>query len=209
MKKIIQLIALIIIVFASKKLDAQCIIDVGPDQTICCPGGSVDLYASLAATNCPCSIYQYQWTPTVGLSAPTSSYTTASPNVTTTYSICITSYKGRGCGLVCCTVCSLVTVYVNTSCCRLKTTTASGQYASDIKIYPNPAIDNITIDINLPLENAEINIYDVAGRIVWQKKNVNEKDKHNVDISKLIKGIYFVKVMSGNNEVYNNKLLIE
>jgi len=68
-----------------------------------------------------------------------------------------------------------------------------------ISIYPNPATDRIEININTNLifEKAYVTIYNLQGQKIMQQLFVREKS--DINVSKLAKGIYFVKVSSNNN----------
>ncbi len=84
----------------------------------------------------------------------------------------------------------------------LKTLTNS-DYADghDFKIFPNPAIDNITVQ--LPKEkNIQINIYNSLGVDIYNEnvsasKSNGNKIKINLQNSK--PGIYFIKINDGEN----------
>jgi len=63
----------------------------------------------------------------------------------------------------------------------------------DFKVYPNPAVNLINISSKLPITKVEI--YSVLGKkLLSTSVNLNK-----IDISKLNKGIYFIKVYSSNN----------
>jgi hypothetical protein len=70
------------------------------------------------------------------------------------------------------------------------------------KIYPNPAKDNITIELGSELKSEHVLIFDYLGNVVLTK-NVTSP-KVNIDIQHLAKGIYFVTTSGGNS-----KLVIE
>jgi uncharacterized protein YxjI len=65
-----------------------------------------------------------------------------------------------------------------------------------IKIYPNPANDVITIESPFFKQAQAISVYDVQGQVV-SSINTNAK-KTNVDISALTKGVYIVEVKTVN-----------
>lgn len=75
-----------------------------------------------------------------------------------------------------------------------------------VALYPNPATDVITIDIKTEVDdNLEIEILKFTGEPVMSFVNkgfVKSKSKYKVDISKLPKGIYTLKVKNSYvNEV--------
>ncbi len=74
--------------------------------------------------------------------------------------------------------------------------------ALDFSIYPNPANENVTIDIN---GKAILKITDMSGRIVLQSRQI--VDKQIIDISSLESGSYMVLIDEGN-KVYQQKLQI-
>ena len=76
-----------------------------------------------------------------------------------------------------------------------------------IKIYPNPASD----EINISTKNTTligVDIIDNTGKLLQTIKNTNTNDiKLNVD--NLSQGIYFLKIITKNNGVYLEKILIK
>jgi hypothetical protein len=69
-----------------------------------------------------------------------------------------------------------------------------------VSIYPNPVKKNLTIDTKKPFLSAEV--YNVNGQVL---KISNSK---NIDLSKLEKGNYVVKVKTDNN-VISKKIIKE
>lgn len=69
-----------------------------------------------------------------------------------------------------------------------------------VSVYPNPSENNLTI--NIDNENLElINIYNVTGKLLFSEKN-----KNNIDVSNLAKGLYFIDIFTENNK-YSEKFL--
>jgi len=64
---------------------------------------------------------------------------------------------------------------------------------ADFTLYPNPAIDYLYIQGN---EKKDITIYDTMG-----KKLISESDTQSVDVSKLTKGAYLIKLTSDNKSI--------
>ena len=62
---------------------------------------------------------------------------------------------------------------------------------SPIKIYPNPVVDNLTIQCGF-FENSDVKVYNVLGEIVLQSKLV--KGLNQVDLSELRHGVYSLQV---------------
>jgi PKD repeat protein len=65
-----------------------------------------------------------------------------------------------------------------------------------VKIYPNPASDNIVVEA-LGLE--AVSIIDVLGKVVYTK--TTNSDKEFIDVSKLKKANYFIKVKTNSGEI--------
>ncbi len=75
-----------------------------------------------------------------------------------------------------------------------------------IIIYPNPAKNEVNIKAN-NLELRQIEIYDIAGRIIKQIKTSGTET--NISIADIDSGIYLVKVLCADGVTKINKLLIE
>ena len=75
-------------------------------------------------------------------------------------------------------------------------------------LYPNPSDGNLTIEILNP-NNGSVNnifIYNSIGSLVWQKNTSDAKI--NIDASSLAKGIYLVKMVSGD-KILTAKIIIQ
>ena len=68
-----------------------------------------------------------------------------------------------------------------------------------LKVYPNPATDKINIDFNKisSKQNPVVYVYDLQGQLLIQQQITQERTVLN--ISKLVKGMYVVKVINDNN----------
>lgn len=80
----------------------------------------------------------------------------------------------------------------------------------DINIFPNPTTGQFTVALEGITGDVDLSITDVAGKLIrnWNYSNVNTGWKTAIDASELAKGIYILKVQSGN-EVKNIKLSIQ
>ena len=66
-----------------------------------------------------------------------------------------------------------------------------------IKIYPNPALDQFTLSIEIKNnEDLTLKIYDVIGKLISTEKIHQNDQKINVD--KLNNGLYWIEVQSSN-----------
>lgn len=62
-----------------------------------------------------------------------------------------------------------------------------------LKVYPNPAINNITIE---SVQKSTIEIFNIQGELIFSF--FAEENHEIIDVSKLSKGMYFVKVKNEN-----------
>lgn len=65
--------------------------------------------------------------------------------------------------------------------------------ASQVTIYPNPYIGDLSVKLNESNLNANVKIYDASGKVVFAKENINDDLLH---ISNLNRGFYIVNVYS-------------
>lgn len=68
---------------------------------------------------------------------------------------------------------------------------------SQFKLYPNPAENQITIELTDDISNANLTLYDIQGRVIYEKEAINQVT--NIDTSILQSGVYFVKLKSNNS----------
>ena len=82
--------------------------------------------------------------------------------------------------------------------------------ATDIKLYPNPAQDNVTVEITVR-ENANgtINIYNIMGeKVMTLMKPLREgENKIDINTSLISKGVYLLE-MDANGEIMRQKFTI-
>lgn len=92
------------------------------------------------------------------------------------------------------------TASINTMIGEIQDTTLSIELVNEIntiEFFPNPT--NSTFNIKgIAVEDAEINIFNVTGKLVFMnKKLVNNQ----IDISSLSKGMYFVEIKTNNQSI--------
>jgi len=77
-----------------------------------------------------------------------------------------------------------------------------------IKVYPNPANDNVTVELMGydNLQYAEIQIYGLVGNLIFNKKIT--ENVSNVSVAELKSGLYFYNVIVNNNCIAKEKLII-
>lgn len=80
----------------------------------------------------------------------------------------------------------------------------------EVKIFPNPATTSFIVDCkNLEGKNLQLRMYALNGTVL---KNmllpVSKKNKIEIDVSDVSKGIYFIAIES-QNEIYTESLIIQ
>jgi hypothetical protein len=74
-------------------------------------------------------------------------------------------------------------------------------FISNFKIYPNPSEAIINLKSNNFSETIGVSIYNIQGQLVISEDKTPTNKTVQVDISNLTIGIYFVKIVSGENTV--------
>ena len=89
---------------------------------------------------------------------------------------------------------------------------SGGSIATDVKennealfnIYPNPATNNLSIDLNSHEESYNFQISDVLGTILITDKMTSTS---TIDLSSISNGIYFIKLIDKENKTFIKKFL--
>ena len=96
------------------------------------------------------------------------------------------------------------TVIVN-ACIGIKENAPDG----NITIYPNPTDGLLNIAIKIRMQQLNLLLVDINGQEVFREslQNIQPGYVRQIDISKLAKGIYFIKLMN-NDHLYTEKVVI-
>ena len=82
--------------------------------------------------------------------------------------------------------------------------------SQQFNVYPNPAKDLLTVEINNFKQNKDngYTIYGILGNVILQKNlgTVSEQYRENIDISSLAKGLYFI-TLSADGVVSTKKVI--
>ncbi len=78
----------------------------------------------------------------------------------------------------------------------------------EAELYPNPANDQITIRSN-ELPNAEVQIFDVMGQLVYQSHILEGAKAINLNIAEFDAGSYIVQILDQNKLYLNQKFVKE
>jgi hypothetical protein len=73
------------------------------------------------------------------------------------------------------------------------------------KLYPNPFSNSITIELRRNLENAELLVFDIVGKQILNARITETTSSLNT--SALPKGVYLVKIVSGNRIEFVGKIV--
>ena len=80
---------------------------------------------------------------------------------------------------------------------------------SFVKVFPNPANDNLTISHNLETKNGTVSleIMDIMGRVLLNTTINNTNNQ--IDINQLSSGLYFYNILQNDKAVQSGKLVVE
>ena len=73
-------------------------------------------------------------------------------------------------------------------------------------VYPNPSNGNITLKTDNLINNTQLTIYNQLGQVVFKKQLTNELTSINLDVNS---GVYQVRILSGNELIYQTKIIKE
>ena len=77
-----------------------------------------------------------------------------------------------------------------------------------VTLYPNPASDNATLDINGLNQDAKVVVSDLQGRILSQD-NINAgTTRYTINVSNMSSGVYYIRIIT-DNVVSTQKLIVE
>ncbi|RYF85764.1 MAG: T9SS type A sorting domain-containing protein [Chitinophagaceae bacterium] len=74
-------------------------------------------------------------------------------------------------------------------------------------IYPNPAKDEVTVNGLLPGMEAQVQLTDMLGRIIWVQKTKPETEAASINLPAVTAGIHYLRIEQ-NNFITNHKLVI-
>ncbi|MBQ2375092.1 MAG: T9SS type A sorting domain-containing protein, partial [Bacteroidales bacterium] len=77
-----------------------------------------------------------------------------------------------------------------------------------VSLYPNPASDNATLDINGLNQDAKIVISDLQGRILSQEAISAGETHYTINVSNMASGVYYIRIVT-DKAVSTQKLIVE
>jgi hypothetical protein len=78
----------------------------------------------------------------------------------------------------------------------------------EIKLFPNPASENISIQIPAAYEKAQLQIFDISGRLIIQQQLPEQVLTHSISVCDLQKGVYFVVIAKEGMRSVSEKMLV-
>lgn len=70
----------------------------------------------------------------------------------------------------------------------------------------NPAIDDFIVRFDPKWKNAEVQVFDMSGKLVISQKNINASSDYTIKLQKSLKAVYVVKVISDKGEIVQTKV---
>jgi len=86
-------------------------------------------------------------------------------------------------------------------------TNIEDQFDGQFRIYPNPADDQLFIELNKTVQNLNLKIYNITGQLVLKRIFQNTANV-DLDVSGLTQGIYVMR-LSADEEAYNTRVIIQ
>ena len=68
-----------------------------------------------------------------------------------------------------------------------------------IKLYPNPGLNQITLEFKEQVSNVRMEVIDVSGRLLFSNNTTNTI-LENINISAFPQGVYFIRIYSETAE---------
>lgn len=90
--------------------------------------------------------------------------------------------------------------------------TSISNYYSDatIAVFPNPAINSVQVSIqNANVINYKTNVYDLAGKIVYESLVYNTKANEQIEVSNWAEGTYIIQIVDDKNQTLATAKIIK
>lgn len=82
---------------------------------------------------------------------------------------------------------------------------------SEIKIYPNPASNQVTLEIPTETGNFDIQLLNTSGQLIqsFPSESVNSgSGRYEIPVYQLKKGLYIISIITDNQALFRHKLLV-
>lgn len=78
---------------------------------------------------------------------------------------------------------------------------------NNVKVYPNPVINRLTVELDHPSGETQISVLDYSGRIIYNQTSTEFVKRQEIDFSPFKSGLYIVKIR--NSDQVSNHLIIK
>jgi hypothetical protein len=95
---------------------------------------------------------------------------------------------------------------IDSACAPVILSVPQSSFSELVKIYPNPATDELILEFPENLFGSELRIYDILGKMERMFDLTGRKNR--IDISSLPSGIHFIQIKSGQ-EIFVKKIVKE
>lgn len=112
-----------------------------------------------------------------------------------------------GAALIIHPVVSSISLFADSGCVSFLGGIHRINFDNGLSIYPNPSSGNFTLTFINPIIRGTLEIHNVIGEKIFEENIVNES-KLAINLRNVSPGIYFIKVIDGNREVFE-KLIIQ
>ncbi len=76
-----------------------------------------------------------------------------------------------------------------------------------LSIYPNPATDELNVNLGNAGSVSVISIYDIQGRLLQNEKVTNSDVLYKINISTLVNGLYFIELKKTDGHIITGKFM--
>ncbi|MBL7918101.1 MAG: T9SS type A sorting domain-containing protein, partial [Bacteroidia bacterium] len=97
-------------------------------------------------------------------------------------------------------------IFATTLCSSVGFTDVNNLKPVQVKVYPNPASNYVSVNISNVNDKTTLQVMDVLGKVVMERNNLEETNELN--LTTLNKGVYFIRIKNGKENCIN-KLIIE
>jgi len=83
--------------------------------------------------------------------------------------------------------------------------------AAGVKVYPNPAKDqlHIEIDVTSTMKSATIQMVNSLGKQVFEKSILDSDRSLNIDLQGFADGVYSIRIISSDGKMINSMVVVQ
>ncbi len=90
---------------------------------------------------------------------------------------------------------------------RYSTSIETPAMEEEISVFPNPCIEKLTLQLEIPVSVSQIQIFNVLGALLKSENYSDSYDQLNVDVSNLQSGIYIAVIQSKDGKIWRTKFV--